>query len=174
MGESAASSNTKILVLPLKLKMKFKLQLLLLTLSTQIISYTCQVCPDSLSYYTKKCEKECEGIKEVDFNTFVEGKTRTRFNSTKCEDCLLSATPDGCSKQKRQSSQNSQNSCIICILKVFQGFFICAGSGNANEVLNCILDHVGSSYSHCVECICWIICLIGPTTAECHLCQSSG
>ena len=81
--------------------MKVKLQLFFLVLLCQLLSISCQrdnVCPKSLSYYTAKCEKECDGIKDVDFNTFVEGKTRTRFDSRKCEVCILSATPSGCSR----------------------------------------------------------------------------
>ena len=192
--------------------MKMKLQLFFLVLLCQLLSFSSQkdnVCPKSLSYYTAKCEKECDGIKDVDFNTFdtFEGKTRTRFDSRKCEVCILSATPSGCSRESAdlelylyRSPENyrserslvskivvidisllrkyeilifSQDSCIICILKVVQGFYHCAGSGNAEEVLNCILDYVGATYSHCNECICWIICLIGPTTEECQRCSGS-
>jgi len=167
-----------------------KLQLFFLVLSCQLLSISSQrdiVCPKFLSYYTAKCEKECDGIKDVDFNTFdtFEGKTRTRFNSRKCEVCILSATPGGCSRDnsdlelylyrspENKRSERSLDSCIICILKVVQGFYHCAGSGNAEEVLNCILEYVGATYSHCNECICWIICLIGPTTEECQRCSGS-
>ena len=84
--------------------MKMKLQLFFLVLLCQLLSFSSQkdnVCPKSLSYYTAKCEKECDGIKDVDFNTFdtFEGKTRTRFDSRKCEVCILSATPSGCSRE---------------------------------------------------------------------------
>ena len=131
--------------------------------------YILSVCIfETKAIYVCPPEKECDG------------KTRTRHlyrspENKRSERSLVSkiVVIDKSLLRKYEILIFSQDSCIICILKVVQGFYHCAGSGNAEEVLNCILDFVGATYSHCNECICWIICLIGPTTEECQRCSGS-
>ena len=88
--------------------MKVKLQLIFLVISLPFLSFSSQramgVCPISLSYYTAKCEQECAGIKEVDFNTYGSC-LGSKLGFGKCEDCFLSATPSGCNAEGKQSPQ---------------------------------------------------------------------